>query len=81
VAAIAGAFCPNRFDATSETSWFLFTPTSTGCTVAACAASKAAAVARSCCAVCDTCPAAVLSHPANGAAPAAIDTAAGPCHA
>ncbi len=39
-AAIAGAFCPNKFDATSDATWARFAATIAGCTVAASASSN-----------------------------------------
>ncbi|SGM50191.1 Uncharacterised protein [Mycobacterium tuberculosis] len=44
-AAIAGAFCPNRFDNTNCTNALRLAATSIGCTVAARAASNALATA------------------------------------
>ncbi|KQH80804.1 hypothetical protein AO501_20235 [Mycobacterium gordonae] len=45
VAAIAGAFCPNRFDNTSDTKPERFAATSAGWTTAECTASNSATIA------------------------------------
>src|SRR5258708_3739086 len=80
VAAIAGAFCPNRFDITNDTKSERLPATVTGCTVAAKADSNSLATAWACVAAPEACVAAALNHPAYGAAAAAMAWDAGPCH-
>ncbi|RFZ37359.1 hypothetical protein DAVIS_03907 [Mycobacterium marinum] len=81
MAAIAGAFCPNRFDSTRDTKLERLTAISSGCTVAATADSNAPTTASACADALDAWVAAVFNHPAYGAAAASIALAAGPCQA
>jgi hypothetical protein len=62
--AIAGAFCPSRFDVTSDTSSDRLAATTTGCTVAARADSNTLAAARACVAAPDAWAAAAPKNPA-----------------
>ncbi|OBI94900.1 hypothetical protein A5660_10665, partial [Mycobacterium alsense] len=56
------------------------TATSSGCTIAATAASNSVAAAEACLDASSAKVAAALNHPAYGAAEAAIAADAGPCH-
>ncbi|CFE40960.1 Uncharacterised protein [Mycobacterium tuberculosis] len=79
-AAIAGAFCPNKFDATSDATWARFAATIAGCTVAASASSNTDTAARARPAAPSAWAADVLSHPMYDAAASTIAADADPCH-
>ncbi len=68
------------FDNTSDTKLLRLAATNSGCTMATRTASNSAAMLLACAADCPACDAAALSHPAYGAAAAAIALAAAPCH-
>ncbi|SOJ52431.1 hypothetical protein MSIMFB_00002 [Mycobacterium simulans] len=73
-------FCPKRFDNANDRNTDRFAATNPGSTVADNAASNAAAATLACPAAACAWAAVALSHPAYGAAAAAIATDDAPCH-
>nr|WP_240430667.1 hypothetical protein [Mycobacterium shigaense] len=78
MAAIADAFCPNVFDATSDASAVRLIAIAAGGTVIANAVSKAEAAAVACSAVCSACIAVIFIHTTYGAAASAMASDAAP---
>ncbi len=76
--AIAGAFCPKRFESTNDTRFERLAATNAGGTIAVRAGSNSAAMALAWAPACAAWPAAVASHPAYGAAAPGIASDAAP---